>query len=93
MVQTLRASPVLPPPSSPAPGTSESRKAERSVWGKTGPLPAFSSVWEPSLNLKERGVSACQPGRVSGAASTEGKGLWGGRGEQWRRMGRNYLGV
>lgn len=54
----------------------------------------FSSIWEPSLNLRERGVSACQPGRVSGAVSTEEKGVWGGQeGERWRWMGQNYLGV
>lgn len=39
-------------------------------------------------------MSACQLGRVSGAVSTEGKGVRGGQeGEQWRQMGRNYLGV
>lgn len=45
------------------------------------------SIWEPSLTLGERGVSACEPDRVSGAVSTKGKGGQGRReGEQWRWM-------
>lgn len=60
--------PLSLPPSPPAPGVGESedRKAERGVWGEAGsaaraaPLLALSSVWVPSLNLKERrGVSTC----------------------------------